>query len=259
MVRVRPASELAVAEREVAVARALAEAGVPAVRLIEPGEQAEPSPSTGLGQPWRIGGWAATAWAWVTGAGTPNAAELGAMCRTLGERTRGIDHGVPLFDPLAAVLNAVAHLPADDDEALFVRQRTEELRAPWHRAADRDPAGRCIVHGDLHSDNVLVGPDGPLLVDLELAGVGPASFDVAPSVVAVDRYGADPESLGEFLAAYEGDPRAWDGFATCVDVYELWVTAWAVGVRGVSEAAAAEASRRVRCLRDQTCEPWRLS
>ena len=31
------------------------------------------------------------------------------------------------------------------------------------------------------------------------------------------------------LAALGRDPREWSGFRTCVSVYELWVTAWAVG------------------------------
>ena len=105
---------------------------------------------------------------------------------------------------------------------------------------------------------MLLTADGALLTDLELAGAGPCSYDTAPAVVMVERYGADPAGLEAFLAGQGYDPRAWAGFATCLAVYELWVTAWSVGVRDRSPALAAEAAIRVGCLRDQTCEPWHL-
>ena len=56
----------------------------------------------------------------------------------------------------------------------------------------------------------------------------------------------------------EHDPRGWPGFATCVAIYELWGTAWAVGVSQSRPDLVDEAAVRVRCLRDQTCEPWTL-
>lgn len=125
--------------------------------------------------------------------------------------------------------------------------------------ADADPAGVAIVHGDLHRDNVVAGPAGPLLTDLELAGAGPPSYDAAPAVVAVERYGADPATLDAFVTALGQDPREWTGFGTCVSVYELWVTAWAVGVRRpVSPELAAEATRRVTSLVLHDHEPWHL-
>ena len=248
LVRVRRRAAEPVALREVEVARALAEAGVPAVRLV-----------AGRGQPWVEDGCVVTAWAWHETSGSPSPAALGALARTLRERTLGtFVHEVARFDPLTAIRNAVAAVPVGDDQGDFVRRRAQELVEPWGRIADRDPAGTTIVHGDLHGDNVLLTADGPLLTDLELAGAGPASYDTAPAVVAVERYGADPATLDAFLAAQDLDPRGWPGFATCLAVYELWVTSWAVGVRDRSPELAAEAATRIRCLRDQTCEPWTL-
>lgn len=248
VVRARRRSEEPIAAREVEVARALAAAEVPTVALV-----------VGQKQPWVVEGCAVTAWSWVDTVGPASPADLGVLARDLRERTAGTySYDVPRFDPLTAIRNAVAAVPLGDDQGDFIRARAHELTAAWAQVADRDPAGTAIVHGDLHTDNVLRSAAGPLLTDLELAGAGPSAYDTAPAVVAVERYGQPEETLQEFLEAQEHDPRTWAGFATCLAVYELWVTAWAVGVRDHSAELAEEAATRVRCLRDQTCEPWRL-
>lgn len=247
MVRVRPRSEEPVAAREVEVARALAEVQVPAVTPV------------GSGQPWIERGWAVTGWRWLDVVGEASPSEVGGLARLLRERTVGtVAHDVPRFDPLSAIRRAVAHLEVGDPDADFVRLRAHELTPAWAQIADDDPAGTAIVHGDLHADNVLLTPIGPVLSDLELAGSGPPSYDTAPAVVAVERYGAGAATLEEVVEAQGVDARGWAGFRTCVDVYELWVTAWAVGVRHRSPELAAEAATRVRCLRDGACEPWQL-
>lgn len=248
VVRVRRRSEEPIAAREVEVARVLAEAEVPCAALV-----------VGQKQPWVVEGCAVTAWAWVDTLGPASPADLGLLARDLRERTAGTySYDVPRLDPLTAIRNAVAAVPLGDEQGDFVRGRAHELTSAWAAVADRDPAGTAIVHGDLHTDNVLRSAAGPLLTDLELAGAGPCAYDTAPAVVAVERYGEPESTLHEFLDAQEHDPRGWDGFETCLSVYELWVTAWAVGVRDRSDELAAEAATRVRCLRDDTCEPWRL-
>jgi hypothetical protein len=247
LVRVRPRAQEPVAAREVEVARALAGAQVPTVPLL------------GAGQPWIEGATVITAWRWLDTVGEASPSDQGGLARLLRERTvDAVAFDVPRFDPLAAIRNAVAHVPIGDPDGDFVRARAQELLADWSRVADRDPAGTAIVHGDLHGDNVLRTPAGPVLTDLELAGAGPPSYDTAPAVVAVERYGADHAGLEEFVEAQGLDPRAWAGFGTCVDVYELWVTAWAVGVRDRSPELATEAAIRIRCLRDGSTEEWQL-
>ena len=105
---------------------------------------------------------------------------------------------------------------------------------------------------------MIEAPDGPVLADLELAGWGPASVDLAPQVVAVRRYGADPADLEAFVSGYGADPRGWAGFEVLVDAYELWVTAWAVANRGASAHAEHEAELRLRRWREGTSELWSL-
>jgi hypothetical protein len=248
LVRVRPVEDRSTAEREVLLAGTLHDLGVPVTELVARHDQ-----------PWTVDTCVVTAWRWVEATGAAGPADLGALARTLRERAAQVTLTLPTLEPLAVILGAVAGLPADDPEARFVRERAAALAEPFADADSDDPLGRSLVHGDLHADNVVVGPAGPLLTDLELAGVGPATYDAAPAALAVRRYGHGSDSLDSFLAAFGADPRGWAGFATFVAVFELWATAWAVGVRSQDPAWAAEAARRVAALRDGADVPWTLS
>ncbi|MCU1350900.1 MAG: aminoglycoside phosphotransferase, partial [Acidimicrobiales bacterium] len=235
-------------------ARALASVGVPAVALV------------GDGQPFLTPGAVVTTWRWLRVAPDPaTPAELGALARTLRERTSPPPTGLRAFDPFAAIAAALGAHDASAGElegaaadARWLAGRATDLQAAWADVVATDPAGSAVVHGDLHRDNVLVGPSGPLLSDLELSGTGPPSYDLAPAAVAVTRYGADPADLEVLLAAAGLDPRGWSGWATCVAVYELWVTAWAVGAGRRDPELAAEAARRVATLRDGADHRWHL-
>lgn len=48
------------------------------------------------------------------------------------------------------------------------------LEAPWREAIE----GPTLVHGDIRSDNILIGPTGPVFVDWPHAAVGNPAFDV---------------------------------------------------------------------------------
>jgi len=49
--------------------------------------------------------------------------------------------------------------------------------ADWFRRAHED--GDATVHLDLHPDNVILGADGPFIIDWQAAGLGSARMDVA--------------------------------------------------------------------------------
>jgi hypothetical protein len=70
--------------------------------------------------------------------------------------------------------------------------RLAGLEARWPGAVE----GQTLVHGDIRSDNILLGPAGPVFVDWPQAAVGNPVFDLvawAPSVVLEG--GPQPEEL----------------------------------------------------------------
>ena len=87
---------------------------------------------------------------------------LGAHARTLGDLHRRL-HAIPAPDG---------------------------LRAPFG-------AGDAFLHLDLHPQNVLIGDDGPWVIDWANAGVGPAAIDVALTFVIV---GAVPRARSPLQA-----------------------------------------------------------
>jgi aminoglycoside phosphotransferase (APT) family kinase protein len=253
LVRIAPAraANLARAARETAAGCLLADAAVPAERLA-PGHR----------QPLRIGGAVATVWELVprtTEQVTP--AQLGALARRLHDATADLARrpGTARLDPFGAIHTALGDARrggAPSASIAAVAERAGHLSRCVGTAAREDPLGWAIVHGDLHAANTVPSVEGPVLVDLELAGSGPRSYDLAATAVAVRRYGAPAGDFEALLDGYGDDPRSWAGFETFCRVYELWVTAWALGQPDPD--VVAEGARRAATLGDSGGHRWQL-
>lgn len=144
-------------------------------------------------------------------------AEAGALLRAL----HGADplRSLRWIDPLARAV-ATAELAA-----ALVPELRGRLDRLVQRLADRNPAAvesapAVVCHGDFHLGQLLVGPDGLVVVDLDEVGVGPPGLDVASyaahlldgtdaeterSDAAIERlvegYGSVPGDLGWHLSA----------------------------------------------------------
>jgi hypothetical protein len=59
------------------------------------------------------------------------------------------------------------------------------IAPPASRFGSSGGAPRAVVHGDLHLDQFIDGPDGPVLVDLDSVAAGDAELDLAELVVDV--------------------------------------------------------------------------
>ena len=115
-----------------------------------------------------------------------------------------------------AALAAADDTPGLDPWCRANLPRLAELEASWPEAID----GQTLVHGDIRSDNILIGPAGPVFVDWPHAAVGNPVFDLvawASSVVleggplpeellAAHRpsRSADPDVVSVLLAAVSG-------------------------------------------------------
>lgn len=84
------------------------------------------------------------------------------MLETLGRRPWTLREQARLLARLHHLVHQVPALPG--------------LRTP---CGDEDPASHVLLHRDLHPQNVILTPTGPVIIDWEGAASGPANYDVA--------------------------------------------------------------------------------
>jgi aminoglycoside phosphotransferase (APT) family kinase protein len=86
-----------------------------------------------------------------------------------------------------------------DDGARMLADLHETLHALPPRVS-AEPEDR-IIHLDLHPENILLGPAGPVVIDWSNAGDGPPDLDVAVSAMIMAEIAADADHEFTELAA----------------------------------------------------------
>ncbi|MDH2391057.1 aminoglycoside phosphotransferase family protein [Streptomyces sp. HNM0663] len=225
------------AERELAVAAWLAESGVPAVRA------AEPEPRQALGCP-------VTVWHRLPDAVRPAAPEDLAVLLRRVHALPAAPFALPRRELLGGVERwlRLAGDAVDPADAVYLRERADRLRAATAGLAPRLTPGP--VHGDALPRNVHVGPDGPVLLDLETFSSDAREHDLVVMALARDRYGLSPEAYAAFVSAYGWDVRDWAGCEVLRDARETASCAWVAQHAPANPRALAEFRRRVASLRD---------
>lgn len=239
----RSADRLRRVERELCVARWLAAAGVPTIRVYEEIDQ----------QPLLVDGHPVSFWHTVTG-GEPapthvDLARLLASFHALGDCPCDLAG----FDPLRSVASRLAG--ADDVAGAdrdFLSARCAELSKQLQDLAVALPRGP--IHGDAHTNNLLTDHGRVVLLDYDAVATGPREWDLLPTAIAVDRYGLPEEQYREFADAYGFDVRTWAGYPVLREVRELTMTTWIMQNVGESRAVAAEFALRVASLRERDCK-----
>ncbi|MFD9484845.1 phosphotransferase enzyme family protein [Streptomyces sp. NPDC059991] len=228
---------LARAEREVAIAGWLAECGVPAVRA------AEPAPRLVDGHP-------VTLWHRLPAAVRPTGP------RDLAELLRLV-HALPapaFALPRRELLGGVerwlrlAGDAIDPADAAYLRARRDGFADAAAALTPHLPPGP--IHGDALPRNVHVGPDGPVLVDLETFSADFREHDLVVMTLSRDRYGLPDEQYDAFTEAYGWDVREWDGCAVLRGARETASCAWVAQHAPANPKALDEFRRRVASLRD---------
>lgn len=75
---------------------------------------------------------------------------------------------------------------------------SERARAKALAQLDALPAGDRLCHGDLHPDNMLIAPGGPVAIDWSKAMIGDPAADAARTALLI-RYGASGRRGGAWL------------------------------------------------------------
>jgi Ser/Thr protein kinase RdoA (MazF antagonist) len=97
-----------------------------------------------------------------------------------------------------------------------------------------DDGGRGVCHFDLHPLNVLLGPDGWVVIDWITVAAGPSGADLARTLVLWARRGTGP--VGRFLRAVRREGRAARGLTD--EDLDAWVRV--VAAARVAEGFAGE-------------------
>ncbi|PJN30131.1 aminoglycoside phosphotransferase [Streptomyces sp. CB02613] len=226
------------AEREVALADWLAASGVPAVRAAERGARL-------------VEGHPVTLWHRLPDAVRPaEPRDLAPLLTLVHALPAPTDFTLPRRELLGGVerwltLAGDAIDPADAD---YLRERRDGFAAAAAALVPHLAPGP--IHGDALPRNVHVGPDGPVLVDLETFSADLREHDLVVLALSRDRYGLDPAAYDAFTAAYGWDVREWEGCAVLRGARETASCAWASQHAPANPKALAEFRRRVASLRE---------
>ncbi len=238
----RSADRLPRVEKELCVARWLAAAEVPAVRVVEE-----------IDQPLTVNGHPVSFWHYVSG-GHPVPTHLD-LARLLAafHSLPGCPCELAGFEPLkmseSRLATATGIAPEDHD---FLRNRCVELKEQFEHLAFALPVGP--IHGDAHTRNLLTDHGEVVLLDFESSAHGPREWDLLPTAIAVERYGLAEDWYRKFADIYGFDVRTWPGYPVLREIRELTMTTWIMQNVGESPAVAAEFALRVASLRERDLE-----
>ncbi|MDR7301942.1 phosphotransferase family protein [Haloactinomyces albus] len=224
------------AENVVEAARWLADQGVPAVRLLPDVEQ-----------PVRTGDHLATLWEAVDDSGrTPSGRELGMLLRQVHRLP--LPPALPEWQPMSDVRRRLRDAEElDPQDRDFLEQRCDDVE---RRLSDLTfPMPRSAVHGDAHLGNLIAGPDGPVLCDLDSLSAGPPEWDLTPMAVGYLRLGHSSEAYRQLTEAYGFDITNWPGFAVLRDLRELKITVSVLPILRSNPRLRGELRRRLRSMR----------
>lgn len=203
-----------------------------------------------------------TSWARVTGSGSVDWVSIGrAVARLHKESSDDLvpgDH--PVADPRCfpwwdfdGLLGELAE--SIDTAALAAIQRVLDRHAGW---ADWSGERLVLCHGDIHPGNVVVGVDGPVLLDWDLLCLAPREWDLAAMSVWARNWGGDSAWFEDFGRGYGVEVDA-NRLRALGDLRDLAATLMAVRAGRRDTDRAAEARRRLDFWRDGTGPRWTSS
>jgi aminoglycoside phosphotransferase (APT) family kinase protein len=116
-----------------------------------------------------------------------------------------------------------------------------------------------VIHGDAHTGNLLVGPDGrSLLCDLDSVALGPREWDLVPAAHGAARFGRDLGWYRTFADAYGFNITTWSGWDTLRQIRELQLVTSVIASLHGRPAVADQLAHRLRSIfADHKAATWR--
>lgn len=226
-----------VAERELAVARWLAQRGYAAGRVWE-----------GIEQPVLVDGHPVTFWVAVEGSrARPSFGDLGRVLRRL-HGLAAPPFALPAFSPFGKIGDRIERAgEVDNRDRRYLMDRCERIEESFADLAPVLPLGP--IHGDAHRGNVLCERGEPVLLDFEEFAVGPREWDLIPTALSTFRFRVTRQEYQQFVDAFGFDVLIWSGVDLLMDLRELSMTTWLMQNVGEGPDVAEEFQARVRSMR----------
>lgn len=227
------------ARKEVAVARWLKSAGLPATRAVA------------VEQPIVVDSRVATIWESVSECEEyGDILQVAVLIRALHDLEQPEGLALPELDPFVRAdtrLDGVRGVASEDLE--FLRSSLADARTKWSELEFVLPRGP--VHGDANVGNVLRADDGhAVLIDLDGFAVGPREWDLIQTAIFYDRFGWHTrEEYEAFVEVYGYDLLKWSGYPALASIREVLMTIWLAQKAGDDERSAAEVRKRVEDMR----------
>ncbi|MGW3494422.1 phosphotransferase enzyme family protein [Streptomyces sp. NPDC001020] len=233
----RDAELLDRARRELDIAVWLAEAGVLAVRAADP-------------KALLVDGHPVTVWHRLPEAVRPaEPRDLAALLKVV-HSLPSPSFALPPRDLLSGVERwlRLAGDAVDPADATYLRERRDGFAAAAAALTPHLPPGP--IHGDALARNVHIGPDGPVLIDLETFSADLREHDLVVMALSHDRYGLATEAYDTFTRTYGWDVREWEGCSVLRGARETASCAWVAQHAPSNPKALTEFERRVASLRE---------
>lgn len=226
------------ADREVAVARWLADQGFPALHAY-----------AGVTQPIEAAGRPVTFWDFVAGrdGDRSDIAVLAELLSQLHRLPRPVGFTLPPEDPLGRVRRRleVASVTVPDRDFLLARLEAIEAELPALKFSL--PEGP--VHGDAHVQNLIITSSGPVMIDFERFAWGHPEWDLSMTATEYQTAGWwTADEYARFAVAYGFDVTSWDGYPVLRAAHELKMTSWLAQNIGESPEVAEEVAARIGTL-----------
>ncbi len=170
---------------------------------------------------------------------------------------RTVDHPLPFCAdfPWWRFHDTIA-MAATVDEAAATGMRAALAEHRWWIDGGHTARPLALLHGDVHTGNVLVDPAGPVLIDWDLLCVGPPEWDHAALFTWADRWGGQP-GLYEAFAAGAAERLDDRRLRAIAELRLLAATLMRLKRAAVDPAAAAEAQHRLAYWRgDPDAPQW---
>lgn len=245
--RVSKQGQAAAAAKEVALARWLASAGVPAVRVLET-----------VDQPVEHFERAVTFWHELAPHRPGEPGQIASALRRL--------HSLPIPELDLPPLNPFVRLTErisgstsfTDSDKTWLRGQLAKLENSYRH--DLPPGlAACVVHGDAWRGNVVATIGGEVvLLDLERMAAGPPEWDLISTTIKHTSFGfITAQEYGDFRDGYGHDVTAWAGFELLRDIRELRMTTMAGQLAATDPQFAEQAAHRLSCIQGENGpRPW---